>query len=146
MDKPLPYVTAAILCEKVLQEKDESISLMRIADRVQYRLEGAPKGVKPMVAIQGLVSIKSGPVTGDHTVRLVIERPNGDRKEAHTQPVKLLGKDHGQNIILNIGLGVEMDGVYWFDVEFDDQLLTRIPITITQLEAPGQNAPAKGQP
>ena len=50
MDKPRPYVTAALLCEKVLQEKDESITLIRIIDRLQYRLQaiGAslPAGAK----------------------------------------------------------------------------------------------------
>lgn len=137
MDKPRPYVTAALLCEKVLQEKDESLTLIRIADRVQYRLEGVPEGLKPVIQIQGLVSVKSGPVIGDHTIRIVVERPSGQRKEVHTQPIKLLGKDQGQSLILTIGLGVETDGVYWFDVIFDDdELLTRIPLTVTQLEAP----------
>ena len=60
-------------------------------------------------------------------------------------PLKLMGKDQGQNVILNIGLGVEMDGLYWFDVVLDDDLLTRVPLTITRTEAPAQNAP-KGQP
>ena len=40
MDKPRPYVTAAMLCEKVIQEKDESITIVRIADTLQYSVEG----------------------------------------------------------------------------------------------------------
>jgi len=132
--KTLPYVTAALVCENVLQEGDGSISAIRIADRVQYRIKGMPPDAKPMIGLQGLVSIKSGAVTGDHTLRVVSERPNGERKDVHTQPVKLLGKDHGINLILNIGLGVDQDGIYWFDVFFDDDLLSRIPLTITALQ------------
>ena len=137
MDKPRPYVTAALLCEKVLHEKDESLTLVRIVDKMQYRLEGIgvalPEGLKPMVNIQGLVSIKSGPVTGDHTIKVVAERPNGDRKEIVVFPVKFLGKDQGQNLVLNIGLGIEQDGLYWFDVVFDEEVLTRIPLMVIPL-------------
>src|ERR1039458_4756975 len=92
MDKPRPYVTAALLCERVLQEKDESVTIMRVIDKLQYRLEGVgttlPAGLKPVVAIQGFVSLKSGPVTGDHTIKVVVERPNGDRKDIFTYPGK----------------------------------------------------------
>jgi hypothetical protein len=147
MDKPLPFVTAALLCERVLREKDESLTLVRIADKLQYRLEGQnlPENIKPMVNINGLVSVKAGPVTGDHTISITVERPNGDRKEVGAFPVKFLGKDQGQNLILNMGIGVDQDGLYWFDVIFDGQVLTRIPLMITPLPAPAakaENTPA----
>jgi hypothetical protein len=38
--KPRPYVTAALLCERVIQEKDESLSIVRIIDNIQYQLQG----------------------------------------------------------------------------------------------------------
>lgn len=144
MDKPRPYVTAALLCERVLQEKDEVLTIIRIIDKLQYRLQGIgvpiPAGTKPLVEIQGVVGIKSGPVTGDHTIKVVVERPNGDRKDVFTYPVKLLGKDHGQNIILKMGLGVDMDGLFWFDVIFDEELLTRIPLVVMPMPEPEPQA------
>lgn len=135
MDKLHPYVTAALLCERVIQEKDESLTIVRIADRLQYRLEGQglPAGSKPMVNIQGLVGIKSGPVTGDHEIKIYVEKPSGERKEALNLPVKLMGKDQGQNIILNLGIGVDQDGLYWLEVVFDGEVLTRCPLMITPL-------------
>lgn len=139
MNKSLPYVTAALLCEKVLREKDESLTLVRIVDRVQYRLEVGPGNpplpadLKPVIPLQGLVSIKSGPVTGDHIIKIFIQKPGSDRKEVFEQPVTFLGGDHGQNIILNIGFVVESDGLYWLDVVFDEDLLTRIPVMITPM-------------
>lgn len=134
MDKPRPYVTAALLCEKVLQEKEGSLSLIRIADNIQYRPVGAPEGVKPIINIQGLVGLKSGPVKGNHTMKIVVERPSGERKEVFSQPVTFLGRDHGQNLILNVGLAIEQDGLYWFDVMFDDEVLTRIPLMVIRLQ------------
>jgi hypothetical protein len=144
MDKPRPYVTAALLCERVLHEKDESVTLVRIVDRIQYRVEtkgeGIPKDIKPIVSIQGLVSLKSGPVTGDHVITIWVEKPNGERKQAFAFPVKFLGGDQGQNLLLNIGLGIDQDGLYWFDVFFDAEVLTRTPVMITPLPEPEPKA------
>jgi hypothetical protein len=136
MDKPKPYLTAALLCERVLQEKDGSLTIVRLADRIQYRIQGRglPEGIRPAINIQGLLSLKSGPVIGEHTVKLVMEKPDGARKEILAHPVKFQGKDHGQNIILNMGVGIDQDGLYWFDVIFNDETLTRIPLMITPLE------------
>jgi hypothetical protein len=140
MDKPRPYVTAALLCEKVIEEKDGSLTIIRIADRLQYRLDainlpgGFPQDVRPAVTIQGLVSLKSGLVTGDHVTTVILEKPNGTRKEIINFPFKFLGKDQGQNLIMNINLGVDEDGLYWFDVHFDGELLTRIPLLIMPLQ------------
>ena len=135
MDSTLPYVTAALLCEKVLEEKNGSISVIRIADRIQYKLpgHGLPDGMKPGIQLSGFIGIKSGPVTGSHQIKLAVERPNGDRKEIVTYPVNFLGKDHGQNLILNFMLNADQDGLYWFDVIFDENVLTRIPLLVTPL-------------
>jgi hypothetical protein len=133
MDKPMPHLTAALLCERVIQEKDESITLVRIADRVQYSIEGTglPAGVRPMIGLQGFISIKSGPVIGEHKLQVILENPRGQRKKVSEFTFNLLGKDQGQNVIININLGVDHDGLYWFDVLFDDAPLTKIPLLVT---------------
>ena len=137
MDKVRPYVTAALLCEKVLQEKDESLTVIRIIDKLQYQVLGSlPADSKPLIALQGLVGIKSGPVVGKHTLKIVGEKPGGSRKQLHELPLDLLGADQGQNIILNIQIGIDQDGLHWFDVIFDDEVLTRIPLVVTPLEQP----------
>lgn len=142
MDKPLPYINAALLCQQVLQEKDESLTLVRIADRLQYRIEGLPPELKPSVGISGIISLKSGPVIGEHTIKIISEKPDGNRKEVYSSPpVKFLGKDQGQNIIMNMNLGIDQDGLYWFDVLFDDELLTRMPLMVTPLGAQAPQEP-----
>lgn len=137
----MPYVTAALLCEKVLQEKDGTLSAVRIVDRLQYSVQGMPEGLKPMASIQGLVAIKSGPVTGEHVIKLFAERPNGDYRDIMSMPVTLLGKDQGQNFILTINVGIEQDGLYWIHILFDDEPLTQIPLMVTPL--PSQTEPEK---
>lgn len=95
-----------------------------------------PEGMKPITQLSGLVCLKSGPVTGAHTLKIIGENPAGVRQELFTFPLQLMGKDHGQNIILNIALGIEQDGLYWFDVVFDDEVLTRIPLIVAQESGP----------
>jgi len=144
MDKPLPFVSAALFCERVLTEKDETLTLVRVTDKLLYRIEGEgwPEGVRPLIPIQGLLSLKSGSVTGDHTLVVIGEKPSGQRKQILSLPITLLGKEHGQNVILKLNIVADEDGLYWFDVFFDEQLLTRIPLMVTPLpkqesEGPG---------
>ena len=132
MEKSLPHIQAALLCEKILQEMNGSLSIIHIADKLGYRTQGFPPGYKPAVNLTGLLALKSGSVVGDHTVRVVVENPAAERKEIFSTPLNFLGKDHGQNLILNLTLGIVQDGTYWFDVFFDEDLLTRIPLIIAQ--------------
>ena len=136
MDKPRPYVTAALLCERVLQEKDESLTVVRIIDKIQYRVLGnaLPEGTKPLISLQGLVGIKSGSAVGNHTIKIIGEKPSGERKDVYSVSVEFLGKDHGRNLIMSLNIGIDENGLYWFDVLFDDEVLTRIPLIVTPLE------------
>src|SRR5215831_7001617 len=75
MSNRLPYVAAALICEKVLQETNGSISIIRLADRVDItKPPDFPAGVKPMIQLNGFVSLKSGDTKGDFT--LTIEGTN----------------------------------------------------------------------
>ena len=40
------------------------------------------------------------------------------------------GEDRGTNVIYAATLNVEQEGLYWFDVLLDDELLTRMPLRI----------------
>jgi len=133
MDNPRPFVGAALICEKVLVEKDDSITLVRIADRFQYDMVGVPQGVRPLIPIQGIVRLISGPVTGEHMIKVVGENPAGGRRQLYQQALSFLGKDHTQNFIMNITLAAQDDGLHWFDILFDDELLSRIPLMIMPL-------------
>jgi hypothetical protein len=136
MEKRLhPYLTAALLCEKVLQEKDGTLSIIRIADRVTYQPIGvAAKNLKPIHQMQGLVGLKSGPITGEHVLKIIGERPSGQRNELMKSSITLFGQDQGQNFILNLAIGLEEDGLHWFDVLLDDEVLTRIPLMVMRSE------------
>jgi hypothetical protein len=145
-DKPRPYLTAALLCEKVLVETDGSVSAIRIADRVQLQMQGPPgiglagiamppSGGDPVAIfnISCLVALKSGPAVGDYMLRLKFITPSG--KEQGTpieQPVTLRGQDQGQNCIIQIYIAAQEEGLYWIHVMLDDMELTRIPLIVAR--------------
>jgi hypothetical protein len=133
-NKQRPYLTAALLCEKILEERNGTLSAIRIIDRVGYQkitlLDDSAQNTRPIVHLWALISLKSGPVTGEHAVKIIAENPNRKRTELFDFSITLAGGDQGQNFALNLILGADVDGLYWFDVLFDDDVLTRIPITI----------------
>ena len=132
MDKPKPYISAALLCERVLIEKDEVITAVRVIDKVSIKADALPEGLKPAIMLTGLIGLKSGPAVGDFILRLSVIPPSGEVKpDLLTLPANLKGGDHGQNFVLNLGLGIESEGLYWFEVFLDDVSLTKIPLTVT---------------
>jgi hypothetical protein len=131
-----PYLSAALLCERVLQEGDGVLSIIRVVDRlIQSAVgPGAPDDMPPFpVNLTLVVLLKSGEARGRHTVRLAIEAPSGELlPDAGSLPVLLEGEERGVNLLLNLGFIAEQEGLYWFNVHFgtQDVLLTRIPLRV----------------
>ena len=135
MDTPKPHLLAALICERVLQEKDGSLSVIRIADKVIYEVpEEAPEGARPVFSLAGLLVLKSGLAKGTYSVKLVANSPSGKQQELPPTAVSLEGEDQGQNVILNLHLGLKEDGLYWFDVIFENDVLTRIPLSVERVQ------------
>jgi hypothetical protein len=144
--RPRAYLSAAMLCEKVLIEKDESLSAIRIVDKVTLQLPpgGLPEGAKPMVSISLLVSIKSEGDLGEFEIVVNAVRPNSDSKRVAALPGKLSLSGSGQNYILNLAIGVEELGLHWFEVLWGEEVLTKIPLTIAANELPIETTTPSG--
>lgn len=128
-----PYLIAALLCEKVLQEKDETISVIRMIDRVVVTVNafGSPEILPPTaVNISALISLKSGSAKGRGTIKVRVETPSGLKLPDQILPVLFEGDDRGVNLIVGLNMLIDQEGVFWFDVLLDEQRLTRIPLRI----------------
>ena len=129
-----PYVQAALFCERVLSEKDNVLSLIRIVDRLVLTVAGpsAPEQMPPSpVNCQAVIMLKTGSLSGSYQLRLSPTTPSG--KELPSVSTRILlagGEDGGTNLIFNVQFIANEEGVYWFDVIFEDQLLTRLPLRI----------------
>lgn len=143
-----PYIQLATLCEKVLQEKDGVMSVIRVIDTLNIQAgAGAPEEMPAgQVVLTMVITLKAGMLTGKYEVKVVPTSPSGKvmQGSASTIPVYFEGNDRGMNLILNIGLHIKEEGVFWFDVSVVNQLLTRIPLRVVYQRLTHSN-PALGE-
>jgi hypothetical protein len=131
-----PYIQVAAFCERALEEKDGVLSLIRVVDRVTHTIAGpgASAEMQPFPYQMTLVlSLKTGHARGGYNLRIVREVPSGIREEAQAPSFRIHFEgegDRGHNLIVRMALTFEQEGLYWFDVFLEDQLLTRMPFRV----------------
>src|SRR5436853_6252033 len=100
-----PYLTAALICEKILREKDEVISIIRIIDRITVTIRGTspPETPPPPITVNcnAFIALKSGSTTGKRTLKWMLEAPSGTETPEQLIPILLEGEDRGVNLVLN---------------------------------------------
>lgn len=135
----LPWVTVAAVCENLLQEKDNVFAVVRVVDRFNIHTPSEiPPGAAGKLAMNAMVAVKAGDApAGHHVIRIVINYPNGTTKPLPDFPCELNGDPaHGYTLGISLDLEVKEFGLHWFDVLWDEQVLTRIPFTIGLAEKP----------
>ncbi len=129
-----PYVQAALFCERVLVEKDNVTSIVRVIDQVTHTAAGPepPEELPPFnYELQMLVMLKPGGATGRSTFTIVMEGPDGLKRELGSGTVNFVGgPNQGANLHIRLSPTFEQDGLYWFDVLLDNALMTRIPLAV----------------
>jgi hypothetical protein len=132
-----PFVAVACFCDSVVEDKTGAMSAIRIIDtyNIPQLPAGAqlPDGLKGVVVLNGLIVLKSGDVQGTGTLRLIMHRTNGEQVQlgpAEGWPMVLNGGEHGATLRIQMPLGVKNFGLLWFDVVWNDEVLTRIPLRL----------------
>ncbi|HZV52104.1 MAG TPA: hypothetical protein VFD49_20360 [Candidatus Dormibacteraeota bacterium] len=131
-----PYLSSAFLCERVLEEKDGVLSAIRIVDRILVQGQAPPGAEAPPMPSVGirliaLIALKNGPARGSRRLELIPKAPSGLKLPSVSVPVLLEGDDdRGVNLRLQMNLQAREEGIYWFDVRLDGELLTRMPLRI----------------
>jgi hypothetical protein len=143
MNSDGPYIAVASLCDLVLHEKDERISCIRFLDTLNLAIsEDAPDPLPPVVVqANGLLSFKSGKFVGSKTLQIVLRNPLGKQgKPIQTFPLTFKGHEQGANVILRMQIQIEQEGLYYFDISLDEEIVTRIPLRvfITRTKQPEQ--------
>lgn len=139
-----PFVSVAAFCEKVLEDRDGVLSAIRLVDTFELAAHPSTFGdLRPGIEVSGIIALKSGPLVGSYTVGLVMENTKGERKEispAGGWPVVFNGGEHGIQIRLNFYFEVREVGLWWFDVMFENEVLTRIPLKlrVREEQQPGE--------
>jgi hypothetical protein len=104
-----------------------------VVDRVTVTVaaSSSPENLPPTTLnLNAFLSFRSGTAKGRLTIKWILEEPSGIRRPEQLLPALFEGEDRATNFILSLPLIVDQEGVYWFDVFLEDQLLTRIPLRI----------------
>lgn len=130
-----PYLNAALLCEKVLQERDGVLSIIRVVDRFTIMAisagVSAPESLPPgIVNFHVVVVLKSGLFKGTAPIKLIFHSPSGQTIGETTTDVFFEGDDRGINLVSPQQMQVTEDGLYWIDVLCAGELFTRIPLRV----------------
>ena len=132
MEQPLaPSLRIAALCERVLEEKDGMLSLIRIIDRLIVTAEGAdlPKELPPgQVPLTAIMSWVNG--LGNYEAKIRVDCPDGSAVESQTIPFYLDSLDKVQNHIVRLVLPVKRPGVYWFNFFLGDDIKSKLPLRV----------------
>jgi hypothetical protein len=132
-----PYLSAALLCEKVLVEQDGVKSAIRIVDRVNRTAVGPnpPAEMEPFdYEIVLLLKFKSGWARGVHAVKIQTAKPSGELMPEIVNNVLFEGEeDRGVDMIGNISIKFDQTGIYWIYINLDDIRITQIPLRVTYI-------------
>ena len=146
-----PYLSAAIICEKVLSEADGVKSAIRIIDRINH----SPAVAQTSAAMQPfdlqlslLIKFKSGSARGPMSLEVRFSQPSGESPTPVQQIVNFEGEDdRGVDIVAGLRLKVAQAGLHWFDVYLEGERVTRVPLRVVYLpQLARPSGPADGPP
>ena len=128
-----PYLQVAAFCDSVIEDKTGALSLIRIVDTLTHTEAGPepPSEMPPVPWRMKLVlMLKAGRARGRHEVKIVPELPSTERKEPIILTTHFEADERGHNHIVDIDFTFTMEGLYWFNVYFDDILLSKMPFRV----------------
>ena len=124
------HLHIATFCEKVLREADSVLSLIRIVDR--FTVRGETDEMPPTtLRFMTVISFKSGFMRGKQKIKLQPVSPTGQDLPSMEMPVLFEGDDdRGTTIGFEMNWIANEEGRYWWDVYLNDELVTRMPLTV----------------
>jgi len=132
--KTLPLVGAAVLCDQVLLEKDDTPTVVRITNKMIVQglgidpPEDMPEG---LVEVTVFLVLRAGGAIGPHTIQLRLQHPdNRFGPRGFRLPIVFATPAQEARITIHARLRVRLPGHHWIDVLCDGARLTRIPLEV----------------
>jgi hypothetical protein len=124
------HLAMAVFCEKVLQENDNVLSVIRIIDR--FNVSGPVPEMQPTVLnFTILVSFKAGFLRGKQMLSIRPKSPMGADLPQMSYPILFEGDDdRGNALMAQTSFVASEEGLYWFDVHLNEELVTRMPLRV----------------
>ncbi len=123
-----PWVTAALFAERILTEKDDVVTLVRVVDRFTATLPDDEPEAASLIEATLIVRMKAGDFRGDTEVAIEQIDPTGRRRRLGRTVGTLNGSIDGFQITLDAGIAVAESGVHWFDIVVNGRSASRTPL------------------
>ena len=134
-----PFVKAAFVAERVLEEKDGVLTAIRIVDAASLEVVGkAPDMPQPAPPVSIDFTLVLMLVRGDSPIeQLVTFGMEGAHVEAAPAPIEhhlVFGPDQesAAHVRIRLQLALRNPGTYWFFVRASGRELTRIPLRVAR--------------
>ena len=141
---PRPWVQIATICQSAIVEANtNALSVIKVTDRLAvagFTQEMQPQPINVTLAIL----LKSDQMNGQYQVKIRCVSPNGTSTDGPEIPFLFEGNDRGVQAVFPIGFIATEQGVYWFEVLLEEELLTRIPLRVMYQRI--QNLPGMQMP
>ena len=128
-----PYLKAALFCSDAIEGKDGVLSLIRIIDRMTVAAAG-PQPPQEMPTVSRVLKLVlmfiSGRTKGTQNVEIKSEGPDGKTEVVWGGTVFFEGEDRGANLIIDMNIDFQREGLYWFDIYFEGTRITRVPFRV----------------
>ena len=127
-----PYVQAALLCERVVQESGGRVTIVRLIDRVVAPAAVHLAQIPPtIVSCHAVIILKTGSRPGNYKLRLLLKSPSKRPLREFSLDISLPDEeDQGINVVMPIQFTAIEEGVYWFEVRLNNE---ELPLTKTSL-------------
>lgn len=132
-----PFVQVACICQTPIQEVNGYMTVVRIMDRIAIPGFTPTMPPTPLQNLCLLLILKAGLLRETHSIRVVPVTPSGKSLPAIVETNALFeGDERGTITAVPVPLVVNEEGLYWFDVFVEEDLLTRIPLRLIYQRLP----------
>ena len=125
-----PLVQVACVCQAGLQETNGLFSVVRILDRLPLQGPTEEMPPQPLNMLSLVVILKSGEMSGKYTLTVTPQTPSGKRLPPLQMPALFERDERGVILCVPLMLVATEEGLYWFDVTIEQDVLTRIPLRV----------------
>lgn len=127
-----PRLKIGAICERVLQEKDNVLSLIRVVDKFTITITGKeppdqlPSGVTSLTIVMSWVG-----GLGTHEATFNIVSPDGNTQKCpRSWSFTLNAINSPHNIIVTLPVTLTQPGIYWIEFLLNSEIKTRMPFQV----------------
>lgn len=121
-----PFVSLAVLCRRVEFQPDGTLDLVGIVDEQYLDSVFLDQTDRVKLSLNIVIALRAGDLRGDHAIALRGWYPDGTAGAMQSRLIWFTDANPAARWVIPLSMDIEQLGVHWFDVLFEQRILTRI--------------------